>query len=286
MNGILLVDKPKGLTSAAVVAQARKMFRVKKIGHGGTLDPMATGLLPLALGEGTKLLPFLLEGDKEYLAEVTLGATTDTDDAEGKILSTSSTEHLSPEMVQDALLLQKGRILQKPPRYSALKRKGRPLYELARAGEEFEVEAREVEIKSLTILSVDIPKVTFQVLCSKGTYIRSMARDLGEALGVGGHLSALRRLKAGPFSIEGAGPLSPNLRLISCAEALSFLPTGYADEARAKDVRQGKTLRPGDLGLSAGFTGVFRVLDPRKELLAVAEATHEGQIRWLRVFLL
>jgi tRNA pseudouridine55 synthase len=286
MDGILLLDKSKGLSSAALVALVKKKCKPQKIGHGGTLDPMATGLLPMALDEGTKLLSFLLGGDKEYIAEATLGAITDTDDAEGKTTQTKDYAHITPAQIEETLLQQRGIIWQKPPVYSALKRDGNPLYKLARQGEEVETEARQVEVKELEILSIKVPIVRFRVACGKGTYIRSMARDLGEALGCGAHLSALRRTKVGTFSIEQAKTLEEISAsdLIPCAQALSFLPSVQADEMLAKKVSNGLKMPASALGFSALLQGAVCVLTIQGELLAVAVLDGNDGLSWQRIF--
>jgi tRNA pseudouridine55 synthase len=286
MDGILLLDKAKGLSSAALVALVKKKCNPKKIGHGGTLDPMATGLLPMALDEGTKLLSFLLGGDKEYIAEATLGATTDTDDAEGKTLQTQPYAHLTPAQIEQALLTQRGVIWQKPPVYSALKRDGTPLYKLARQGKEVETEARQVEVKALELLSIEGHLVRFRVACGKGTYIRSMARELGEALGCGAHLSALRRTKVGTFSIEQAKPLEEisTHDLISCAQALSFLPSIQVQEALARQVSDGLKMPASALGFAATIQGPACVLTRQGGLLAVAVLDGNDGLSWQRIF--
>lgn len=209
VSGMLLVDKPSGPTSHDVVHRVRKLSGIDKVGHGGTLDPMASGLLPLLVGDATKMSAFLLADDKSYEFDLTLGATTDTDDSTGVVeatfpvpgdLSSSRLEALSREF--------EGERLQRPPMYSAVKQKGVPLYKLARKGVTVEREPRRIEIYSLTLLAVAPPVLTFRVHCSKGTYIRVLAREIGEALATGAHLSRLRRLSVGDFSLGEATALS------------------------------------------------------------------------------
>lgn len=204
-DGILLVDKPSEWTSHDVVGFLRSRYRLAKVGHGGTLDPMATGLLVLLLGQATKCSNAVMAGEKTYEGTLTLGVITDSQDQDGEVLETRP---VPPQLTQagvEALLPQfTGEILQLPPMVSALKKDGVPLYKLARKGEVIEREPRPVQIHEFSILGVDLPKVHLRVRCSKGTYIRTLAHDLGEALGCGAHLSALRRTASGSFSVENA----------------------------------------------------------------------------------
>jgi tRNA pseudouridine55 synthase len=285
-DGLLLIDKPRGLSSAAVVEKVKRFFRAKKAGHGGTLDPMATGLLPVALGEGTKLLWLLLDGDKEYLAEATLGTRTDTDDAEGREILKAPVPALGAALVNEALQRQAGTIQQVPPAFSALKKDGKPNYERARAGESVEVEPRTVTIHALELLSYEAPMVRFRVACSKGTYVRSIARDLGEALGTCAHLSALRRTQTLGFSVEKASPLESlsSAELISCEALSAHLVTGRASEELVSSVTSGKAMRGEMLGFPETFCGTGRVLGPKGELLALVQLEPDGRITWLRGF--
>lgn len=201
INGIIIVDKPKGLTSHDVVYKVRSLAGIKKVGHTGTLDPMATGVLPVCVGSATKAADMLTLSDKCYTAELILGKTTDTQDATGEVL-TERPVHCSGETVHDAVMSFVGEIEQIPPMYSAIKQNGKKLYELARAGVEVERKGRRVTINSIDILKIDGEKVTISVSCSKGTYIRTLCADIGEKLGTGAYMSALRRTKTGPFTIE------------------------------------------------------------------------------------
>jgi tRNA pseudouridine55 synthase len=203
-SGILPVDKGAGLTSFRVVAHLRRVLRAPKIGHGGTLDPAATGLLPILIGEATKLTPYLVDLDKEYLATVRLGVTTDTQDLSGKALETRPVPAIGAGDIARALSTFVGRIRQVPPMYSALHHGGRRLYELAREGVEVERQAREVTVHSIAVESVDLPDFTIRVRCGKGVYVRTLAADLGWALGPGGALASLRRTRVGPYRVEDA----------------------------------------------------------------------------------
>ncbi|HXC93405.1 MAG TPA: tRNA pseudouridine(55) synthase TruB, partial [Geobacteraceae bacterium] len=187
--GFLAVDKPSGMTSHDVVAILRRTFQQKKIGHTGTLDPFATGVLPIALGEGTKAIPFLDESFKEYQAVLRLGISTDTLDFTGEVIAEREWGQITPEMVFATIPGFTGSILQTPPMFSALKRNGVPLYKLARNGETVEREPRRIEIQSLRIDRIDLPYVAFTVRCSRGTYVRTLADDIGEVLGTGAHLT-------------------------------------------------------------------------------------------------
>lgn len=206
VDGVLLLDKSSGMTSNDALQKARRLFSAAKGGHTGTLDPMATGLLPLCFGEATKFSADLLDADKTYEAELKLGVTTDTSDAEGRVLATSAV-NLAESDILAALPAFTGNILQTPPMHSALKRDGRPLYELARQGLEVHRDPRPVTIYRIDLLSFCVDLLRLRVACSKGTYIRVLAADLGQMLGCGAHLSALRRTRVGDLDLENAYPL-------------------------------------------------------------------------------
>jgi tRNA pseudouridine55 synthase len=203
-DGILNLDKPKGKTSFDVVALVRRLSGERRVGHGGTLDPDATGVLPVFLGQGTRLIAYLADEAKVYRAEIELGAATDTYDAAGKITQRGDISSLTREQLETAVSSFTGFIDQTPPMYSAVKYKGTPLYRLARAGLEVPRKARRVEISQLKIVDWQTPVLTLEVKCSRGTYIRSLAHDLGERLGCGAHLKNLVRLKSGSFHISNA----------------------------------------------------------------------------------
>ncbi len=208
MHGFLNIDKPAGMTSHDVVAHIRRAARQKRVGHSGTLDPAATGVLVVALGNATRLIEYVQDAtSKRYLATVQLGATTTTDDAEGELLATAAVPPLDRAAIEQALEPLRGEIMQVPPMYSALHHQGRRLHELARDGIVVERAARPVTIERLELIEWSTPLLTLDIMCSKGTYIRSLARDLGESLGCGAHLQALRRTAVGTFLIEDALPL-------------------------------------------------------------------------------
>jgi tRNA pseudouridine55 synthase len=199
INGILVLDKPRGLSSNEALQRVKRLFNARKAGHTGSLDPLATGVLPLCFGEATKLSQFLLDSDKGYRVVVQLGVRTDTGDAEGSVIARVDPVTVSPEQLKEALLQFTGTIEQVPPMYSAIKRQGVPLYKLARQGKEVEREGREVTIYRLDLLAFDGSEVRLDVQCSKGTYIRTLADDLGNLLGCGAHVKELRRIRAGAF---------------------------------------------------------------------------------------
>ena len=251
VDGVLLLDKPQGMTSNAALQTARRLLNAAKAGHTGTLDPMATGLLPLTFGEATKFSQMLLDADKAYEATVRLGVETDTGDAEGAQTAAAPVD-VSVDSIRRALLSFTGDIEQIPPMYSALKRNGRPLYEYARAGIEIERAPRPVTIRSLDLLAVEGDSFRIGIECSKGTYVRTLAIDLGRALGCGAHLAALRRTRIGPFAVETATTLAdfealpPEQRtaMLAPVDALvSHLPQIELDAAQAGWLMQGRALQ-------------------------------------------
>lgn len=204
INGILVVDKPGGMTSHDVVDFVRRHFNVEKAGHAGTLDPAVTGVLVILIGKATKLSLQLTSGDKEYEATLALGRKTDSGDAEGKTLSESDTAGITEEDLRRVFRSFEGEIDQVPPMLSALRYKGKRLYELARKGKEVRREPRKVRIRELRIKKIDMPNVDFFVACSKGTYIRKLCDDIGDKLGCGGYMLCLRRVRAGNFTLENS----------------------------------------------------------------------------------
>ncbi|MEM7053534.1 MAG: tRNA pseudouridine(55) synthase TruB [Pseudomonadota bacterium] len=221
-HGILLLDKPSGLTSNAVLSRAKRILNIKKAGHTGALDPMANGLLPLCFGQATKVSQFLLESDKQYLADIRLGQTTNSGDADGEVLEEREIPELTRQQIEAVLEPFRGPIEQIPPMVSALKHKGKRLHELARAGIEVERKPRKVTIHQLDLLDFDQNRLTVRVACSKGTYIRSLAMDIGESNDCGAHLSALRRERSGLFALEQAVSMD-KLSDLSCDDARALL---------------------------------------------------------------
>jgi tRNA pseudouridine55 synthase len=294
VNGWLIFDKPQGMTSTQAVTRVKRLYDAAKAGHAGTLDPLATGVLPIALGEATKTVPFVVEGSKEYLFTVRFGAETDTDDAEGKVVA-SSDKRPTRAAIEARLHDFTGEIEQVPPRYSALKIDGARAYELARDDEEFELAPRRVSVKSLTL--TDYPDQDHCVLeahCGKGTYVRALARDLGRALGVLGHVEALRRTRVGPFSQERAITLAALEALAESAGhdgligALKPVETALCDiPALALSGSDADRLRRGQPVLLRGrdapiFEGVVYAMS-RGALVAVGEVSR-GELRPKRIF--
>ncbi len=245
---MLFIDKPAGMTSNGVRGVIKRLYNAEKAGHTGTLDPFATGLLPVALGEATKFSGHLLDADKTYLATMQLGVTTTTADPEGEVLQTRAVD-VSDESLCAALARFTGSIDQVPPMYSALKRDGKPLYEYARAGETLEREPRQVEIHALELVARDGDQVVMRVACSKGTYVRTLAEDIGEFLGCGAHLVALRRETTGGFSLQGSLTLAQleqmdmgaRLAALQPIDSLvAALPPLVVDAAVAARLKQGQ----------------------------------------------
>jgi tRNA pseudouridine55 synthase len=283
-GGVLVVDKPAGPTSFDVVKRVRRLLRAEKAGHTGTLDPAATGVLAVCLDDAVKIQQWLAEGDKEYEATVALGAATDTEDAEGSVTARGDPGGIDAPSLREALSRFVGEIEQVPPMYSAVRVGGRRLHEAARAGEDVARTPRRVRIHALELVAVEplregILRAHVRVRCGKGTYVRTLASDLGRALGVPAHLAALRRTQAGPFGIEralplgevealgrdGPGPLRD--RLVAPADALAFLPAERLSPAEARDLVHGRAV-----DRAGAPDGLARALGPDGRLLAVCSA--------------
>jgi tRNA pseudouridine55 synthase len=204
IDGILNINKPEGVTSFGVVARLKRLTGEKRVGHAGTLDPIATGVLPVCFGQATRVAEFIADGGKTYRAEIKLGAVTDTFDREGRIVYTGDIDGVSVDRIEQALASFRGTIEQVPPAYSALKKDGKPYYQFARQGSKVDPRPRRVTITDIRLMSYQPPLLTVEVECGKGTYIRSLAHDLGQRLGCGAFLNNLTRLRCGPFSIEEA----------------------------------------------------------------------------------
>lgn len=280
LNGVLPVDKPEGPTSHDAVAAARRALRLRRIGHTGTLDPFASGLLLLCLGRATRLAEYLTALPKSYLAGMRLGEATDTDDLTGEVVSRSDGwRSLSEDRVAAALREQTGTLRQLPPRFSAKKVGGERMYAAARRGEEVERTPVEVTVYGIELVRFDPPEVDFAVDCSSGTYIRAIARDVGEALGVGAHLARLRRTRVGTHDVEGALSLSRlddaeavRAALLSPADAVAHLPQMVIDAAAERRVGHGGRLAAPE-GLPEGVP--VALLSEGRELVAIAERRGE-----------
>ncbi|MEW6670406.1 MAG: tRNA pseudouridine(55) synthase TruB [Thermodesulfobacteriota bacterium] len=281
INGIVVIDKPADITSAKVVAIVKKLLRAKKVGHTGTLDPFATGVMICCINQATRLARFFLSGYKTYEAVLRLGLETDTQDGTGAVTSRCETFEFSEKKIRSTLDQFIGTITQQPPVFSALKHKGVPLYKFARSGQPVRKAARRVEIESIEIRAIELPEVRFLVSCSAGTYIRTLCADIGTALGCGGHLKALRRIESSGFSIHEAISLpelealaaSGNVRghIMGMAAALRCMPSLVADSALIDKIRYGKPLTNLDIGAGRkDLSGdVVKVLDPENRLLAI-----------------
>jgi tRNA pseudouridine55 synthase len=260
VDGLLILDKPSGQTSNKCLQHVKHLLRAAKAGHTGALDPLASGVLPLCFGEATKVSQFLLDSDKVYRARVKLGITTTTSDSEGEVLTTMKVPALSSAQVEAVLAQFRGVITQQPSIYSALKQNGVPLYKLARAGKEIEPKFRDVTIHKLDLLALDGDELDIEVSCSKGTYVRTLAEDIGKALGTGAHIIALRRLKAGPFALASSLTMaeleqlvsagSLDARLIPADKAVAHLPSVQLAVDQTRCLRQGKVVPLGDVSAS------------------------------------
>ncbi len=221
IQGILLLDKPIGLTSNGALQEVKALYKARKAGHTGSLDPIATGLLPICFGEATKISSFFLDADKRYETVFKLGKSTDTGDAEGELVSSAQVD-VSDESVEEALAAFRGRIQQVPPMYSAIKHRGQPLYKLARQGIEVERKPRSVNVYQASWRRLDTDSIEVELHCSSGFYVRTLAHELGESLGCGAHVASLRRMGVGPFTVDNAVSLE-QLRRAQCVEDLDFL---------------------------------------------------------------
>jgi tRNA pseudouridine55 synthase len=284
IDGALLLDKPLGVSSNRALQDAKKLLGAKKAGHAGTLDPLASGLLLVLVGEATKFAGPMLDADKEYLASVRLGITTSTADAEGEVLKQRPVD-VSPQQVATTLDRFRGPIEQLPPMHSALKHEGVPLYAHARAGRTIERARRRVEIHELEILQCALPMLELRVRCSKGTYIRALAEDIGEALGTGAHLAALRRTASGRFNVRDAVTpdelaAMPNRRaaLLPLRVLLEGLPSTELDAAAEARLRNGQALKIS--GLETGLRALYRT---DGGVIGLGEAHPEGLLKALRL---
>lgn len=283
MNGIVIVDKPQGWTSQDVTARLRRVYATRRIGHGGTLDPMATGVLPVFVGRATRGVEFFEHAEKTYETVLLLGRTTDTQDVTGATLAEKAV-HLSPADIDRVLPRFRGDILQVPPMYSALKVNGKKLYELARKGKEVERQPRPITVFELTNLGFDGTRLRLRVKCSKGTYIRTLCQDIGEALGCGGCMEALRRVRAGEYGIEDAVPLEQLLESETPEQYLRGLDTMFAHcPAVTLTANQEKRCRNGNPFSSPLPQGTYRAYSQSGEFLMLAKV-EDGTMTTIKSF--
>ena len=301
VSGVLLIDKPQGMTSQQVVSKVKYLLKSdvhdsKKAGHTGTLDPMATGLLPICLGEATKFSHYQLDAIKSYHAIIKLGEQTDTGDAEGEIIATSPVPHVTQAMLQSVTEQFLGEIMQVPPMYSALKKDGKKLYELAREGIEVERAARPLTIYELSLTPLSAQQLQLSVTCSKGTYVRVLAEDIAKALGTLGHLTALRRIQTGDFEIANAITLADFAaldiaarfdKLLAVDACVHSLPSLVLDDSQSKRIRQGQrlnvkaTMLTQQLNLTANQ--MFRLFDPQHQFLGTGLLEPNGRLQPMKL---
>ena len=291
VSGILLLDKPEGMTSNEALQRVKRLYQAAKAGHTGSLDPLATGLLPLCLGGATKFSAFLLDADKRYRVRVRLGVTTTTGDAEGEVLASASTEGIDEASLGAVLDRFLGPIEQLPPMYSAVKHQGQRLYKLARRGIEVERTPRTVEIFAIDLREVALPEFEIDVHCSKGTYVRTLAEDIGAALGCGAHVIGLRRTGVGPFvegevdfltlpallalADAGEGFAALDALLLPLESALGHWPAVRLSEDAAFYLRQGQPV----LVPQAPTEGLVRLYDPSQRFIGVGEILDDGKVQ-------
>lgn len=291
IDGIVVLDKPGGMSSNQLLQKVKRLYNAEKAGHTGSLDPLATGVLPICLGEATKVSQYLLDADKGYVAHVRLGETTATGDSQGESTGHAPVPALSQEDIEAVLSAFVGDIEQEPSVYSALKQDGVPLYKLARAGKEIRSKLRTITIHSIRLLEWQSPVLVIEVYCSKGTYIRTLAEDIGHSIGCGAHVTALRRCKAGPFTLAAAHTLDAlqelsldalDALLIPADQAIAGLPRFVIDEEQRRRLRQGQTVRvvggpqeqPLRVYCGEEFIGIASIT-PERVLLAVRLMQYE-----------
>ncbi len=291
ISGILLLDKPQGLTSNEALQRVKRLYQAAKAGHTGSLDPLATGLLPICLGGATKFSTFLLDADKRYRVRVHLGVTTTTADAEGEVVSTAPVDGIGEADLREVLNRFLGAIEQLPPMYSAVKHQGQRLYKLARQGIEVERTPRVVNVFGLDLRTVEMPDFELDVHCSKGTYVRTLAEDIGNALGCGGHVTDLRRTGVGPYvesetrfvtleelerlADEEAGPAAADDLLLPLESALGHCPPVRLSEDAAFYLRQGQAV----LVPQAPTEGLVRLYDPSRKFIGVGYILEDGKVQ-------
>ena len=279
-SGILVLDKPADMSSAKAVATVKRILKARKVGHAGTLDPFATGVLVCCINQATRLAQFFLHGRKKYRAVMHLGVETDTQDVTGRVVSSTATRALTADGVSATVMQFEGFYWQQPPAYSALKLRGVPLYRYARQGQPVQKPPRRVEIEAIRVLEIDLPFVRFEVTCSAGTYIRTLCSDIGDRLGCGGHLKELRRVESGRFALVDALTVSELesltrnrifTRMVSMADALPDIPGIVANKSLTHHLKHGRVVQKNDFdeGLFNEAQGLVKILDSDRNLLAI-----------------
>jgi len=287
-SGILIVDKPRDMTSAGVIRRIKKLSGISKIGHTGTLDPMATGVMICTINRATRLSRFFLESPKQYAAVLKLGVETDTLDAAGRIVATHAVDEISEQAVAEACKEFEGEIYQIPPVYSALKHNGVPLYKYARNGTPVIKPPRKVFISYINILDISLPEIRFETECTSGTYIRTLCADIGKKLACGGHLKALKRIRCGGFDIRDAISLTEiasqstleaiKHRLIPMSDALSEMTPYVAEKDLIEKIKYGQKIALNDIGADIGHASPFiKIIDNKNQLLAVVSPDESNE---------
>lgn len=283
ISGVVLLDKPLGLSSNQAMQRVKHLYQAEKAGHTGSLDPLATGLLPICLGEATKFANFLLDADKSYLATVKLGITTTSADAEGEVIAQKPV-NVTLQQVESVLHQFIGDIEQTPPIYSALKVDGKPLYAYARAGQEVEIKSRYVSIHQIHLEHFEADELVFTVTCSKGTYIRTLAQDIGAKLGCGAHLKGLRRLTSGTFDLQDALPLEVlselsleelDAKLLPIDIKIQHLPKLTLNAEQTDIIQHGQAIKPSQEIISNEF---IRLYDMSGEFIGLAQKQADGKL--------
>ena len=291
-SSILILDKPADMSSAKAVATVKRILKARKVGHAGTLDPFATGVLVCCINQATRLAQFFLHGRKKYSALMHLGVETDTQDVTGKVISSTATAALTADGVGAIVKQFEGFYWQHPPAYSALKLRGVPLYRYARQGRPVQKPPRRVEIETIRLQGIELPFVRFEVTCSAGTYIRTLCSDIGSRLGCGGHLKELRRIESGRFTVYDALTLTDlealarenriSARMVSMADALPDIPGIVANKSLTDHIKHGRVVQKNDFdeGSFIGAQGLVKILDSNRNLLAIL--TYRGDSETLR----
>jgi tRNA pseudouridine55 synthase len=292
ITGIIAIDKPTGRSSNHVLQQVKRLFDAKKAGHTGSLDPLATGVLPICLGEATKLSAYLLDGDKRYHVTCQLGVITDSGDSDGTVLEKLTIPTITEQSLVKVIEKFKGEQQQVPPMYSALKHKGQPLYKFARQGIEIERKSRHIRIYDINLISFTPDSFTLDVSCSKGTYIRTLVEDISHGLGTGGHVTMLRRVESAGYEIAGAVSIAAlealaeqglqvlDKSLLPSEDALPNWPSIVVDPQQVIALRLGQTVQVSDTFKSAQI----RLFDQKKSFLGLGEMTESGTVSPKRVF--